>query len=155
MWWFRNALLKKCCCYRMELGFAHLCTVKPIYEHQVVVKKVQMWRGCQTRSWDQLMCKNFKLTDKLQGSILKGKMRERNCRRYDQLLHNSLIDWWWGNRVLSEGLTLSVLRLPLDWGLHAHGHHIFNFSHLVGAVISIKQLRNVHQIQFLYTSGRN
>ena len=29
MWWSRNALLKKCC-HRMEFGFAHLCTVKPI-----------------------------------------------------------------------------------------------------------------------------
>ena len=92
-----------------------------------VVKNVQTWSRCQTRSWEQLMCKNFKLTDKLQGSILKGKMRERrryDCWRYDQLVHNSLIDWWWGNRVLSEGLTLSVLRLQLDWGLYAHGHHI-------------------------------
>ena len=57
--------------------------------------------------------------------------------------------------MVSEGLTLSVLRLQLDWGRHAHGHHIVNFFPLVGAVISAKQLRNVRQIQFLYPSGRN
>lgn len=43
-------------------------------------------------------------------------------------------------------LTLSVLRLQSVWGLHAHGHRVVNFFHLVGILESVRQLRDVHQI---------
>ena len=45
-----------------------------------------------------------------QQSIFNGQVR--GCHRvYNQLVHNSLIDWWWGNRVVSQGLILSILWL--------------------------------------------
>ena len=50
-------------------------------------------------------------------SILKGQIREWGVRRVcNQLVHNSLIGWWWGNRVVSQRLTLSFLRLQGSWG---------------------------------------
>ena len=51
-------------------------------------------------------------------------------------MYGSLIDWWWGNRVVSQGLKLPVLRLQPVEGLHAHGPHVVNIFHL-----SVKQLR--------------
>ena len=48
--------------------------------------------------------------------------------------------------MVSQGLTLSILRLPLVWRLYAHGHHVVNFFHLIGILVSIKQLKNVDQI---------
>ena len=49
----------------------------------------------------------------------------------DQLMHNSLIGWWWSNRMVSQGLTLPVLRLQDDWELCAHGHQVVNMCHSV------------------------
>ena len=40
--------------------------------------------------------------------------REDHIR--DQLLHDSLIGWWWSSWVASQGLALSVLRLQEAWG---------------------------------------
>ena len=34
---------------------------------------------------------------------------------YDKLLHSSLIGQWWGHRAVSQGFTLSVLRLHEGW----------------------------------------
>ena len=48
--------------------------------------------------------------------------------------------------MVSQVLTLSIFRLQPVWGQHAHGHHVVNFFLLVGALVSVKQLRNVHQI---------
>ena len=42
---------------------------------------------------------------------------------------------------MSQGLTLSILRLPLVWGLRTHhGHQVVNFFHLVVVLASVKQL---------------
>ena len=41
-------------------------------------------------------------------SLGGGEWGHRIC---DQVRHHSLIDSWWGNKVVSQGLTLSVLRL--------------------------------------------
>ena len=41
---------------------------------------------------------------------------------------------------------LSILRFPLVWRLYAHGHNVVNFFHLIGILVSIKQLKNVDQI---------
>ena len=68
-------------------------------------------------------------------SIFKGQVREADHRVWDDLMHKSLTGWWWGSRVLSQGLTLSVLRLPEAWGvwgLRALGHQVVNIFHLVG-----------------------
>ena len=46
---------------------------------------------------------------------------------------------------MSWGLTSSVLRLQLVWGLPARGRHAVNFFHLVRVLVSAEQLRNVHQ----------
>ena len=57
-------------------------------------------------------------------------MGRRIC---DQLVHSSLIGWWWSNRVVSQGLTLSVLRLQEAWGyVYAPGYQELNMFHLVG-----------------------
>ena len=53
---------------------------------------------------------------KCQQSIFKTQVTERGCRIHDQLVHNSLIGWWWGRKVMSQGLTLSILRLQEAWG---------------------------------------
>ena len=91
------------------------------------------------------MLKRPELTYGFQGSIFKGQVREGSCRVCDQLLHNSLIDWWWGSRAVSQGLTL-IRWLQSVWGPCAHGHHVINFFHLVGALVSVKQFRKVRQI---------
>ena len=52
-----------------------------------------------------------------------------------------------------QGLTSSVLRFQLVWGLPAYGHHAVNFFHLVGVLVSAEQLRNMHQT-FLSTYFR-
>ena len=43
--------------------------------------------------------------------------------------------------MVSQGLTLSSLRLQEAWGLCAHGHQVVNVFHLVGVLASVKQLR--------------
>ena len=50
-------------------------------------------------------------------AFLKAWLGERGvCRVCDQNCdHNSLFDWWGGSRVISQGLTLSVLRLQEAW----------------------------------------
>ena len=53
---------------------------------------------------------------KCQPSIFKTQVTEQSCRVHDQLVHNSLISWWWGRRVMSQELTLSILRLQEAWG---------------------------------------
>ena len=48
---------------------------------------------------------------------------------------------------MSQGVTLSVLRLQEAWGLCAHGHQVVNIFHLVqGFHICKKNSGNVHQI---------
>ena len=52
------------------------------------------------------------------------RQSERAGRRvWDQPVRNSLIGWWWGYRTVSQGLTLSVLRLQETWG-YAQGHQV-------------------------------
>ena len=66
-------------------------------------------------------------------TFLKARWGRWGRRLCDQLMHNSLTHWWWGNRVVSQGFTLSVLRLQEAWGLCAHGHQVVNIFHLVGS----------------------
>ena len=47
--------------------------------------------------------------------------------------------------MVLQGLTSSILRLQLFWGLHAHGHDAVIFFLLVQVLVSAKQLRTVHQ----------
>ena len=63
-------------------------------------------------------------------NIPKGQVRVSGLRVCDQLVHSSLISWWW-----------SILRLQKVWGLCAHGHQIVNFFHLMRVLTSVKQLR--------------
>ena len=44
--------------------------------------------------------------------------------------------------------TSSILRLQSAWELCVHGHHAVSFFHMVGVVVSVKQLRDVYQILF-------
>ena len=40
-----------------------------------------------------------------------SQVRKAGCKVCDQFLHNSLIGWWWSNRVVSQELILSILRV--------------------------------------------
>ena len=53
------------------------------------------------------MLKKPELPDGFQQSIFKGQVREGRPKVRDQLPHHSLAD---GNRAVSQGLTLSILR---------------------------------------------
>ena len=57
------------------------------------------------------MLKTPELPKEFQRSILKDKVREKSLKVCDQFLNNFPIGWWWDNRALPEGLTLSILRL--------------------------------------------
>ena len=48
-------------------------------------------------------------------SLFKGKVREWCPRVCDQLVHNSLIGWWWGNTAVSPGFFFFFNGLP-SWG---------------------------------------
>ena len=86
-----------------------------------------------SKEYGWLMLKRPKLTGGFQGSVFKGKMRERVTRC---MISSFIIFWlvdgeaYW--KVVSQGLTSSVLSLQPVWGLCAHGHHAVSFSHLVG-----------------------
>ena len=113
--------------------------VKPTYWHQVVVKESAMFiSGRQTRSPGQLALKTPELLHGFQERIFKGQVREGSHRVCDQLLHNSLIGWWWGNRVRSQG---DILGSSGPGGLCVDGHQVVNIYHLVGILTSVKQLR--------------
>ena len=83
-----------------------------------------------------------KLSESFQQNISKGQVREEGQRVCDQLMHSCLIGWWWCNKAVSQGLTLSVLRLQVTWGLHAHSHQVVTVFHLVEVFLSVKWLRN-------------
>ena len=61
-------------------------------------------------------------------------------------MNNSLIFWWWDDRVVSQRLTSLTLSLHSVWELQAYGHHAINFFHMVGVSIFVKQLRNICQM---------
>ena len=66
----------------------------------------------------------------------------RKCPRVcDQLMHSSLIGWWWGNRVMSKGLTFSILREQQVWGLCIHGHQVANVFHFAAVLTPVKQFK--------------
>ena len=82
-----------------ETGSTWLHAVKPIYSHRVVVKENAVFiAGHQARSPGQLV---LKTPNGFQENIFKGQVREESCRVCDQLVHSSLIGWWWGNRAVS------------------------------------------------------
>ena len=65
-------------------------------------------------------------------AFFKGQVREGSCRVCDQLVHSTLVDGE-VNRVLSQGLTLSInTQTPIGLGLCSHGHQVVNFFHVVG-----------------------
>ena len=59
-----------------------------------------------------------------------------------QLVHSSLIDWWWNNREPSQGLTnLQSLGSSRSGGyVCIHGHQVSNFQ-LAEILAPVKQLR--------------
>ena len=92
------------------------CTVGP--------NKLKRWSleqrkvCCKAMQGDEVAhaLKSLELPKRFQQSIFKSQVREGDCRVCDQILHNSMIVWWSGNRVVSQGFTLSVLRLQEAWG---------------------------------------
>ena len=78
-------------CYKTKLGSTRPCAINPIYRHWVVVKESAVFiEGRQARSSGLLVLKIPKLTNGVQQSIFKGKVRE-GPRVCDQLMYNSLI----------------------------------------------------------------
>ena len=67
-----------------------------------------------------------------------------------------LIGWWWGNRVISQGLILSVFSSTgsRDY-ISAYGHQVINVFYLVGVLAFAKQLEICIRYWYLDTSGRN
>jgi len=65
--------------------------------------------------------RSLKLPKGFQQSIFKGQVGGGGSQDSDQCVHSSLIGWWWGNRVGSWGLTLSVFRLQEAWGYELIG----------------------------------
>ena len=78
------------------------------------------------------------LPNEFQQKARKGRKCPRVC---DQLMHNSLIGWWWGSRVMSKGLTFSILRHQQVLGLCTHGHQVANFFHFAAVLTPAKQFR--------------
>ena len=52
-----------------------------------------------------------------------------------------LIGWWWGNRVISQGLILSVFSSTGSRDICAHDHQVINAFYLEGVWAFAKQLR--------------
>ena len=77
----------------------------------------------------------------LSGRGFKGKIRGVCCRACDQFVHNSLTDWWRGDRIMIwnvlESQSPTFWFQPL-WGLHADDLHEVHFSHLVWALVFTK-----------------
>ena len=68
-----------------------------------------------TRKYMAHALKTLQFPAGLWQNTFKSQVRDGGWRVYDQLVHNSLIDWWWENQVVSQGLTLSVLSLQEAW----------------------------------------
>ena len=65
-----------------------------------------MGGSCPKKPWD---------SQGFQESIFKSQVKEDSHRVCDQSLYNSPIGWWWGNRAVSQELTLSFLRIQEAW----------------------------------------
>ena len=99
-------------CYSTKLRSARPHTIKSIYWQGILVKESTGFiAGRQARSSGQLVLRKPKLPSKVQESIFKAQVRKEVCRVCDRVVHNALISHWWGNIVMSQELTLSVLRL--------------------------------------------
>ena len=108
--------------------------------------KVQCVLQTPSKEYGQLMLKSPRLPDGFQRSVFKGKVKESiaGC-----VISSFTILWL----IERKKVTVSILRLQWAWGLCVHGHHAVNFFYLVVVLISVKQLRNVHQT-LLSTSFR-
>ena len=74
------------------------------------------------------------------GRVFKGNIRSEGGRVPDQLTDILLIGCCWGCEF-----QLSVFRLQTVWGPSACGQHAVNFFHLVGVLMSAKQLKDMTQ----------
>ena len=109
----------------------------PAIVHGVV--KSQTWLSNWTttiisRENRQLVLK--RLLDGFQGRVFKRQCEGNGLRVPDQLMHNSLIDRWWGPRVVFQKSQLSTFWFHLARGLHAGGQQAIKFFYLVGVLIS-------------------
>ena len=109
------------------LSTMHPCTVKPIYWHRVMRRKVKYLLQEPSRSPGKF--KKPKLHDDVQGNGLKHRVSER-VRGVRSAHGCLLIGWWWGNR---EPISSSF------WVLWPCEHHRLNVFHTVGISISVKQ----------------
>lgn len=133
-------------CYWAKLGSTHPHG-KTNLRTSVVVRKVQHYCRTPSRENGWLMLKRPKLPKGFQGRDFKGKLKERvaegeGCRMPDQLMDIFLVGWWRGNWVVFSELTVSTFWFWLVWVLPVCGHHFF---HLMGILVSIKQLKDMAQ----------
>ena len=100
---------------------------------------------CHIRSPGQLVFKKAWTRQWFQESIFKVGEGEAS-QRYVMSSCTILIDWWWGNRVVSQGLTSSVLRLKYAW-LCAHCNQIIIVFHLVEVLVSDGSMQETQERQ--------
>ena len=100
--------------------------------------------GRQTRRMGSLCSKDTSSSMVFQEGFWKTLRGERH-RVHDQLMHNSLMGWWWGNSDVSGISAISFL-VPTSLGfMCTGGQHAANFFHLVGVLVSAQRLKDTAQ----------
>ena len=128
------------------MGLLTCHMAKPICWHQVVVKEsIVFITGCKARRTDSSGSKDPNSPMAVREGFFKT-VRERGLGVCDQLVHNSLIGWWWGNRALFWESQSSAFWFQPVWSLHACGQHAVNFLCLVEVSVSAKQLKDMAQV---------
>ena len=108
--------------------------IKPVYQHEVVVGKVQQLLYAPSKVSRQLMPKPPTGFQK----VFKDTVSEGGCGVQDQLVDILLICWWWGNQRSAS----STFWFRPVWGLPANEQHAVNFFHLVGVSLSVKKKKS-------------
>ena len=96
------------------------------------------------------MLKRPELPNGLREGFLKA-VWGRGSQDHDQLLCNSLIGWWWVNRVTFQEFKSLVFRLQPVWGLHAGCQHFLSG----GVLVSVETTQEYAPDCYLYPSGRD
>lgn len=132
-------------CYQTKFGSACSCTVKQIFWHCIVVKKsIEL---IASKENGQLGLKRPELPNGSQGSVFQGQVRRRVLgSRISSHSIFSLVDGE-VNRVIFQESAFNLI--PMVWGLSACDQHAINFFHLMGGLVSAKQLKDMTQNSIL------
>ena len=86
--------------------------------------------------------------------FLKARWGRGSPRACDQLMHSSPTGWQWGNKVVSQGLTLFIPRFQSVGGLCTHWHQVVNFFHLVVVLAFVEKHRKCASDTVIYVLRR-